>query len=484
MNKSNTLFKNTIYKSILSLVNIVVPIIIGPYITRLLDIKLYGIYNTVLADFQIFLALASFGVYNFGVREISKIRNDKKKVSRLFTNLFVISVISNIFVLLIYIAFVMFSSNGIAMKLYFIMIIQFLANILYVEFINEALENYKFITVKSVIVKIIYFVTLLLFVKKPDNILIYAIIVSLTVFLNNLISFIYAKRRIKFDFSKIEFKKYLKSLIAVLIISNVDLLYSQLDKVLLGKYVDEVSVTLYFIPYYIISTLASIPYAIINVSIPRLSYILKNEGINKYEEKLNNSISSLLFIIVPMCFGVFVLANEIIIIYSGGKYMTAVVPLMIACIAKIIISLESVMNNLVMYPNDKENRILKVSLTCGILNLILNFSLIKFKIFNPSTALITTGFSELIVFVWHYIYSRKVMKLDVKIFTKDNLIYFLLGGLFIPISLIIKKFNLGFIISIIVIMFICGLLYFMVLLLKKDKNLLFILNKFKKKNRS
>ena len=100
--KKNTLFKNTIYKSILSFVNIVVPIIIGPYITKLLDVDMYGIYNKTLANFQMFLAFASFGVYNYGVREISKIRNNKEKISRLFTNLFTISTISNILVLIIY----------------------------------------------------------------------------------------------------------------------------------------------------------------------------------------------------------------------------------------------------------------------------------------------------------------------------------------------------------------------------------------------
>lgn len=80
---------------------------------------------------------------------------------------------------------------------------------------------------------------------------------------------------------------------------------------------NDVSVTIYYTAFYLISTLASIPYAIINVSIPRLSYLLKNKNKEVYEEKLNNSISSLLFIIVPMCLGVFVLAKEIIILYAG-----------------------------------------------------------------------------------------------------------------------------------------------------------------------
>jgi len=481
MEKKNTLFKNTIYKSILSMVNIVIPLIIGPYITRLLDVELYGIYNKTFSVFQFFLAFASFGVYNFGVREISKIRNDKKKVSQLFTNLFVISLISNLFVLVIYIIYALLTSSGITATIYMIFIIQFIANMIYVEFVNEALENYKFITVKSVIVKIIYFVSLLLFLSKPDDIIIYAVIVSLTVLLNNIISFIYAKRKISFDFCSIEIKKYLKPLIAVLVITNVDLLYSQLDRVMLGEYVSNVSVTMYYIPYYIVSTLAAIPYSIINVSIPRLSYILKNESKEKYEEKLNNSLSSLMFIIIPMCLGIFVVAKEVIFIYAGKKYMAAVVPLMIACITRIFISLESVMNNLVMYPNDKENRILKVSLCCGLLNLLMNYILVYFKILNPSTALITTGFSEIIVLIWHYLYAKRNMKIKVEILSKKNITYFALGILFIPISLIIRKLNLGFILTLLLIILICSFMYFIVLYIKKDTNLLFILDKFKRK---
>lgn len=481
MEKKNTLFKNTIYKSMLSMVNIVVPLVIGPYIMRLLDVDLYGLYNRVFADFQMFLAFASFGVYTLGVREISKIRNDKEKVSKLFTNLFVISFLSNILVLLIYLVFSISTSSGLARTLYLVMTIQIFANVFYVEFVNEALENYKFITIKSIIVKIIYFLAILLAVRNPNDIVIYAIVVSLTNFLNNIISFVYAKRRIKFNFSEIEIKKYIKPLVAVLIITNVDLLYGQLDRVMLGKYVSDVSVTIYYTAYYLVSTLSSIPYAIINVSIPRLSYLLKNDGKKIYEEKLNNSISSLLFIIIPMCLGVFVLSREVIILYAGKKYIAAIVPLMIACITRIFISLESVMNNLVMYPNNREDRILKVSLACGISNLIINYLLVLFKIFSPLTALTTTGLVELTIFITHYIYARKKMNIDVQVFSKKNMTYILLSLLFIPISLIIRSLKLNFYINIIVIIMICSLMYFIVLYIKKDNNLLFVLDKFKGK---
>ena len=71
------------------------------------------------------------------------------------------------------------------------------------------------------------------------------------------------------------------------------------------------------------------------------------------------------------------------------------------------------------------------------------------------------------------------MKLSIKVFSKENILYLLLGILFIPISLLIKELNLGFVIYILVTMFVCSFVYFIVLFIKKDKNLIFILDKFK-----
>ena len=72
----NSLLKNSIFKAILSFANIVVPLLVGPYIVKLLDVNLYGVYNKVYSEFQLFLTFASFGVYTYGVREISIIRKD------------------------------------------------------------------------------------------------------------------------------------------------------------------------------------------------------------------------------------------------------------------------------------------------------------------------------------------------------------------------------------------------------------------------
>ena len=479
--KQKSLFKNIIYKAILSFVNILVPAIIGSYIVHLLDVDLYGAYNKVYSEFQVFLTFASFGIYTFGIREVSKIRDDIKKISSLFTNLFIISIISNLIVILIYIAYSFISSTGITRMIYIIMITQLIANIFYIEFVNEALENYKFITIKSVIIKLLYMLSLYLFVKKPEDIIIYTIIVSMTVFLNNIASFIYAKKRIKFDFSSINYKKYLAPMLTILVISNVDLLYSQLDRIMLGKFIDDVSVTMYYIPYYLVSMIVSIPYAIITVSIPRLAYVLENKGKKEYLSNLSRMISSLYFIIIPMCFGILVLSKEAIILYAGKKYIAMVPTLIVACLSRLIICTESIMTNLVLYPNNKEKQVLKLSLCFGTSNLIMNSCLVILKVFTPTTALITTSIAEFGFALSQFIYAKKKLNLNIRILTKQNVSYLILCILFIPISYIIRLANLNFWINLLLITIICVLFYFGILYIKKDDNLLLAINKLFKK---
>lgn len=478
---SKSLFKNSIYKSLLNIANIVIPIIIGPYITKLLDIDLYGAYNKVYAEFQTFLIFASFGIYTFGVKEISKIRNDEKKVANLFTNLFVLGLITNILVGIVYILYSLICSTGITTKIYLIFIIQIIANIYYMEFLNEALENYKFITIKTLVVKIIYLVLLLVFVKKPDDIIIYTLIISFIVFLNNIISYIYIRKKIKFDFKNLKILQYIKPLFLILILTNVEILYGQLDRIMLGKFVEDVAVTKYYIPYYLLGTLAAIPYSVINVAIPRLSFMAKEDSLEAYERTLKKTVSSVFFMVIPMCIGVAVLSKEVIFLYAGDKYGDISNILILSCVIRIIISIQSVLTNLVLYVKDREKIIVKLSFIFGIVNIILNSILVALKVFTPFTAMLTTGIAEAFLIISQYIYIKKEMNINVNLITKQNITYLFLSLCFIPIAYIVKKINFGFYTNIFVIMILCMGLYGGVLLLKKDDSLYIIINKLKNK---
>ncbi|MEG1027736.1 MAG: oligosaccharide flippase family protein, partial [Oscillospiraceae bacterium] len=136
--QKKSIFKNTIYKFILSTFNIIIPLVVKPYIHGLLDKQQFGTYNKALSIVSFFMILGSFGIYNFGVREISKVKEDKEKTANLFTNLFIFGTITNVISIALFILYVFLFVNNTQQSIFYVMIIQLFGNAFYIEWINEA----------------------------------------------------------------------------------------------------------------------------------------------------------------------------------------------------------------------------------------------------------------------------------------------------------------------------------------------------------
>ncbi len=459
---------NAVYKMILNVFNLLVPLFVGPYIAGLLDVELYGIYNRVYAEFQVFFILGAFGIYNYGVRELSKVRNNEEKTKEVFTSLFAIGVLSNVVVTLFYIVYFNVRGTGIDKYVYLVMIIQMISNVFYIEFVNEAAENYAFITKKTILVRIIYLVAIFLFVRKPTDVIIYSVVVSLTVFLNNFISYCYLKKQYKFSWDSIKIKKHIVPLIVSLLLVNVELLYTQLDKIMLSPFVNDVAVTEYTIPTTLVGMISTIPLALISVLIPRLSSYVGQKDIDAYKNTLSEAIRVYMSILIPMAMGVFVLSEEIMWLYTKDVYTYAFPVLALAAIARIVYGYESIAMNLMMYVWGFEKKLTGYLLIGGILNLVSNFALVYFGKFTAFTSLFTTIVACVLVTVLCKRFFVKKVDIETRFFGKEIIRYFLVAATFIPVSILVRSFGLGFWFNIIVTVIACVGIYGVFLLVTKD----------------
>lgn len=103
---AKSISKNAIFKAMLNLFNIILPILVIPLVTRSVGKELYGYmgYGDSLTAY--FLIFASFGIYQYGLREISKVRDDKAKLRQTFTSLFLFASVTNILASAAYMIFV------------------------------------------------------------------------------------------------------------------------------------------------------------------------------------------------------------------------------------------------------------------------------------------------------------------------------------------------------------------------------------------
>ncbi|MEH7332806.1 oligosaccharide flippase family protein, partial [Neobacillus drentensis] len=89
--QKSSIIKNVIYKILLNLFNIIIPILVGPYVYRTLGPNSIGMVQRSETIFNYFFIFAVFGVYQYGLREMSRIKDDQTKVNQFFTSMLTIS---------------------------------------------------------------------------------------------------------------------------------------------------------------------------------------------------------------------------------------------------------------------------------------------------------------------------------------------------------------------------------------------------------
>lgn len=479
---SKSISRNAIFNAILNLFNIILPILVIPSVSRAIGNELYGYmgYGDSLNNY--FSIFASFGIYTYGLREISRVRDDKVKLKQTFTSLFLLTTITNILSTIVYMAFVMFSYKG-QPYLYTCIILglNLAFNLFYVEWVNQALENYDFITIKTMIIRIVSCILIIFLVRSKDNYLFYLYVVVITNFLNNIVSFIYIKKKIKFDFSDLRFKKHLKPMIYAVILSNVGVLYTQFDKFMIKASIGTTDVGYYYMAQRIINIVNTLLLTLVTVTMPRLSNYLGNDSEEQYLVLLKKVSKIYFLILFPSSIGVFCLSDEVIGIFGGSEY-AAVIPVMkVFAMYMLSLGIQNIISNQIIYLYQRERDDSILIFIGGIINLIFKFILIYIGDFTIVTAIGTTLIANIIVIYMQYMLVKKVIKLNISLFNFSNLKYLLYSLAFIPITIFIRSLTSNILYICVATVALCSIVYMVILLMTKDDLFFEIVNKMRKK---
>lgn len=477
---------NALASLLVNILNIVFPLITNPYLTRILSKSNYGYFNTANTWASFVIPLAAFGIYNYGIRAISKVKDDKNKINYVFSKLFYISVITSILTTAIYFPFIHFDTSIINLKiLYYILGIQALFQFLNIEWMNEAYENYSFILYKTLVIRIGMLVAIFAFVKTPDDIVPYATIMSATTIINYLLSFLWIKREV--SFVKIEFIELLKSskpLLTMLLLANANMLYTLLDRMFITKGPDENFISYYTIASSIVMLIASVLSGAINVSIPRLGYYLGKKDVTSYKNLVNQGASLFYFLMIPTSIGIMVLGTYATVIYSSEKYLEAGIVTSVFAFRTIIWAIELILAKQIIFINDHENHLTAFYFIGGGANILFNSLLFFNNIFTPEYYIGTTVLAEAIVVLLEIRFIKKYKLLDLKEIFTTLTRYTIVSLGFIPIYFVFKtlfqvhsyEVTMNMICMVLSTIAACGSYYAITLFIIKDKTLHYALD--------
>lgn len=475
-----SIVRNTFFKFSLSLFNVIIPTIVTPYVNWLLGRDQVNIYTGSTTMLQFFLIFATFGVYNYGIREINRVRDDKTALAQLFTNLFCFGLITSLLTSLAYGIYVFAAVPADSQQVYGIMTVQIIANIFMVEWMNEALENYGFIAMKTMIIRVISTALLFLVVRHPDDVMLYAGLMSVTVLVNNAASFCYVKRRIPFDFSAVRLGRYIRPLFVMLLIANVNYLYTQLDRMFLIQTLGTDANTAYTLPSNLINMVLLVVQSLLLASVPRLSYYVSHGQDDAYMDLLRKSSRSYFLLVFPLCIGLFCLSYEAMYFYSSPKFVDSSYPVLqifsLRCLAS---CLSYVFTNQILYLKDQERAMVKILAIGGGLNLLFDSLLTLTHTLSPITAILSTAAAEVVMLSVMYWFIRKKMQVDFRLFSFANMKYLYVSLPFLPITWGVRQLALGPLWTALLAVALCGIYYFGILLLTRDPMLFYFVDKLR-----
>ena len=234
-------------------------------------------------------------------------------------------------------------------------------------------------------------------------------------------------------------------------------------------FLDDFGVTTYQTSQYISSLVYGLLIPIIAVAIPRLSSLFSS---NQKEEafKLHTDVMNSYFMFsIPALVGLALLSTEVINIYGGSGYLDCIVPLAIYSIAQLISSLNYILGDALLYILGQERKLVIINSIGGILNVVLNFLLLTLGIFSVESSILSLLISYLCVGIIDYTYIRKKVGYKIKLINVNIVTYLIFSICFIPVVLLIKKLQFGMILGTIISVIACGSIYFIGLLLTKNK---------------
>ena len=396
--KDKSLIKNCMYNIVYTIANIIFPFFTSVYVARILLSDGVGRVFYAQNIVSYFVIFATLGLPIYGIREISKLRKKRELLNKTFSELFLINIITTSFSILAYILLIFFSKIAKDdILLFYICGIQIFFNYFNVDWFYQGLEEFGYITTRSLLIKIISLIALFLFVKNREDYFFYALINVLATGGNYIFNIIHLKKYINFNFNEITIKK-LKIHIAPLIVLAISIffstIYSQVDITMLGSITTEKEVAFYSYAHKIPEMIIMLSTSLTGVFLPRLSYYYKENRL-KFNELVENGIKILSFISIPATFAFYVLIPQIIEVFFGSEFLPAVTTARVFSILIIIKSFGNLLCYQLIICSGNEKKRLPAYIVAGISNILLNTILIP--IYGAVGAAIASLIAEILV---------------------------------------------------------------------------------------
>lgn len=371
-----SLKKNFIYNAILTMSGYIFPLMVYPYVSRVLGVANIGACNFVDSIVEYFTILSMMGMNTIGIREIAKCKNDQQKLDNVFSQLFSLNTLTTITAIIILIIATNIVPKFAPYKdLLYIGVGKLFFNYMLINWFFQGLENFKYIAARTIFVKILFVISVFLFVKTETDVKLYYFLVALTWAGNGIINFIYAKKYVSFNFTLKINKAIIGSFFILGVYWFMNSMYTTLNVAFLGFATNDIEVGYYTTANKLLTVIMTMFTALTSVMVPRVSVALKSNDNSEAKALIRKAINALMLFSIPLIFFVFPFSQELIYLMSGKGYEGATTPLQIMTPLFFLVGYDQIIVLQTLLPMGKDKDILRNSILAASVGIISNIFL-------------------------------------------------------------------------------------------------------------
>ena len=415
---------NFIYKSALTVSLYLMSFISFPYIARVFGVERLGLVNFVDNVVNYFLLFATMGINVLGVREIAAAKDSPTELNRVFSSLLGINILFTIATLIIYyIVIAVIPQLEPYKSLLYIGAAKIIATPFLAEWFFTGIENFRYITLRSVAIRACYIVSIFIFIRTPDHYKLYWWMSVAVVVINAIVNISYLrKEEILFLWHEAINLRYMRSNLTLGAYAIMTSIYLTFNVIYLGLVTNNTQVGFYTTAFKLYSVILGFFTAFANVMLPRMSAIVAQNETSRFRELIEKSFAAVATFSTPMILCTTTLAPQIIYALSGTGYQGAVLPMQIIMPAIALVGLSQVMTLQVLMPLKREGVLLAVSIVGATVSLTANILIVK-RLESIGSAIVLLT-AEVIVTAIYAIYTRKKfgIALPTKLFIKEAIL--------------------------------------------------------------
>jgi O-antigen/teichoic acid export membrane protein len=448
--------KNYFYNLLLSLANLLFPILSFPYVSRVLGPEGIGKVQFVFSFAQYFALIASIGIPIYGMKEIARYKDDIHGRSQVFSELIAIYLFTSICLCLLYLTVIYsFPYFELDREMYLAAAFMVLLGFSNIEWLYSGMEEFKSIALRSVLFKVIGLILLYLLIKERSDFRLYLYIMMFSFLGNNILSFFLIRKKVYAVFSGLTLRKHIMPLLFILGTTLAASMYTDMDTVLLGFLSNDKTVGLYTAAVKLSKITLPFVTSMGVILMPKIAKDFAEHNLVEVQKTLDQTFRFLVFFAIPIVFGLALLAPEFIALFSGREFLPAVSSMRLLSLLPLIIGFGHLFLFLILVPSGR-NREMFFCVLCGlVMSLLLNIILIPMlKEVGSSIANIC---SEVVVTLMYFYYIKKSFSFTYEWVLVGNAV--LSALLFIPVIWLIRELAAPLVITLMLAIGSCALVY-------------------------